>query len=130
MTVDQAAVDAARDELGIRLPVRVKFVAQWKTQGTYIGADKGYHEIVIRETADNPDRSLWHELTHAKQREGFDSDAAYDAAYWRQWEGTGLTYEKVVAGDYDEAVFRSIPFEGEAEGNEWRASRCRLVSRT
>ena len=70
-SIDQEALDAAVELLGLKLPVKIRFNSRvGNTNGNYrLGA--GYHDIMLKtyRTAQQASQTLWHELTHAMQAE-------------------------------------------------------------
>lgn len=99
--MDATAIQEAVTELGITRPVQVK----WSTGRSRIGCTRlkghkllGNDHIVI--TVSNqivkPERTsetIWHELTHAKQMEGYDDGYAFAMEYKRHGY-TGNAYRR------------------------------------
>lgn len=74
-SIDESAMLAALDILGIELPVRVRFMTTKRgaTYGTHYSKD-GWHRITVAQNlkhAENASNTLWHELTHCMQAERF-----------------------------------------------------------
>lgn len=124
--VDPDALRKARRELGIRHEVSVKSHFQKHTDGTYGGLypTKPYrkrdrkHRITIATNLAPEDASetLWHELTHASQRERYKSNGAWNVAYEDAMEeATGERH--LPKGD---KRYKDNPFEVEAKQNERR----------
>lgn len=69
--VDQRALRAAIETLGLKLPVKIRYNGRvGQTNGNYTFRG-GYHDIMLKtyHTADQASSTLWHELTHAMQSE-------------------------------------------------------------
>jgi hypothetical protein len=83
---DPRAIEAAMRVLGLKRPVHVKPTRMWQSAGLYGGFDKGYHVIYVAYNlrSDAASRVIWHELTHALQRERHPSWASYEAEYAKQ----------------------------------------------
>jgi hypothetical protein len=81
--VDNAGVLVARARLNIARPVRVKVTGQRKTAGRYKGIAGGVHEVTLSTylSVEEAGETLWHELAHAAQREGYGSHGEWMAAY-------------------------------------------------
>lgn len=70
-TVDRVALAAAIKQLGITMPVKLRFNARvGGTQGNYRFRN-GTHDIMLKSyhTPEQASSTLWHELTHAMQAE-------------------------------------------------------------
>ena len=85
--IDDAAVRLARTKLGLRHPVEVKITSQRTTAGRYkgLGAAKGAgrcHKVTISThiCPSEAGKTLWHEMTHAQQRERYRSEVAFHRA--------------------------------------------------
>jgi hypothetical protein len=83
--------------LGLKRPVHIKPTRMWQQAGLYAGIENGYHVILVAYNlrSDTASRVIWHELTHALQRERFTSQGLYEHAYAAQmtaldvdWNGT------------------------------------------
>jgi hypothetical protein len=100
LTIDPAALEEARRDLGLSLDTLVEFDviqsahARTFTAGRYDGVDPfhGWHRITIneRQTTTAASAALWHELTHALQCERIGSWPRYDALYRQQTIDAGL----------------------------------------
>lgn len=86
--VNERVFDAARAYIGLRHPVEVKATGLRKASGRYKGMRKGKHQITVSRhlCAEVAGRTLWHELTHAKQREAY----RMEAQFWRAYAADNL----------------------------------------
>lgn len=74
-SLDDAAILAAIDHLGIKLPVRIRFMTtkHGATYGTHYSRP-GWHRVTIAQNlkrAGRASETLWHELVHCMQAERF-----------------------------------------------------------
>lgn len=70
-TIDRKALAAAIEQLGLKLPVKIRYNARvGGTQGNY-RLRNGNHDIMLKSylTPEQASSTLWHELTHAMQAE-------------------------------------------------------------
>ena len=133
--VDQDALRKARQELGIRFAVKIKSHYQKHTDGTYSGLypvkpfhkRSKEHRITIGTDLCHQQAgiTLWHELTHAAQRERYRNNALWSEAYEDAMEdATG--HRHLPKGD---SRYKKSVFETEARQNERRNGRLPLCYR-
>lgn len=82
--VNDRLMEAARTYIGLRNPVEVKVTGLRKASGRYKGMRNGRHQITVSRHLACPTvagRTLWHEMTHAKQREAFRMERDFWRAY-------------------------------------------------
>jgi len=81
--LDPEALDRARTRLGLKRPVSVKVTGLRKQAGRYKGLLKGRHQITVSRhlCVSEAGQTVWHEMAHAKQREGHRSHAAFMRAH-------------------------------------------------
>lgn len=107
-TIDRAALEAAVEELGLRLAVSVRLTTGWRRAGKYRSRPEG-HVVLLsgRHPAERANRTLWHELAHARQAErdahvgmllaeGWDPEAVgfvLKMSARQRYEAGGLEYE-------------------------------------
>lgn len=77
--IDEDAVRLARARLGLRHPVEVKITSQRSTAGRYKGLAESRHRVTISThiCPSEAGQTLWHELTHARQRERYHNHTAF-----------------------------------------------------
>src|SRR4051812_49247322 len=85
--INEAAVAQAARQLDIEGPVRVRIVRYRNDKsGRYVGVRDGVVTVSVSSDldADEASRTIWHELTHARQAQAqaLGSDGAFD----RRWE--------------------------------------------
>jgi hypothetical protein len=106
--------------------VKVRITAQKRTSGQYLGlcyqrrtACKRIHQISVSTylSPEEAGRTIWHEITHALQRERYRSGALFCDAYESSLTGNMSTarQEARKPDGYDES-----PFEHEAQAAEAR----------
>lgn len=81
--VNDRVLEAARTYVGLRHPVEVKATGLRKVSGRYKGMRNGRHQITVSRDlcAEVAGRTLWHEITHAKQREAYRMERDFWRAY-------------------------------------------------
>lgn len=110
---DVPAIMRAARELGVSSPVEVGCVEWTRKRWDGLAAfDEGVHSIRVRRAADADEasRTLWHELTHAAQR---DRGEHMDSGEVLRRRGF--------------AAYRAHPHEVEARASEAQAARLPLV---
>lgn len=113
--VDDDALERACTVLGVRRPVTVLATSQRHTSGRYLGMRGGRHRITLRArlTVVEASRTLWHELTHALQRERYSCDFLYFCDYSRE-----LSRPRSLGRAHTvDPLYDLSPFEVEAEAN-------------
>jgi hypothetical protein len=124
--IDREALSRACKAIGLKHSVKIRITAQKRTSGQYLGlcfqrrtAGKRAHEISISTYLSTKDagKTLWHELTHALQRERYRSGALFCEAYEASLSESLSTSRRETRkpDGYDES-----PFEQEAAGAESR----------
>lgn len=113
--VDEAALERACATLGVRRPVTVLATSQRFTSGRYLGVRDGRHRITLRArlTVVEASRTLWHELTHALQRERYSCDFLYFCDYTRELARP----RRLGRAHTVDPLYDLNPFEVEAEAN-------------
>lgn len=86
--INERLLEAAETYLGLRHPVEVKATALRKATGRYKGLRDGVHQITMNGdlTPETAGRTLWHEMTHAKQREAY----RMECDFWRAYSADDL----------------------------------------
>lgn len=82
--IDRAAIAEAAEILELTAEVYVMHTTGRQTLAAYYGLDRYKKHVVTLSRlldADSASRALWHELTHASQRQRFGSDKEWHAAY-------------------------------------------------
>ena len=81
--LDPEALDRARVRMNLRFPVTVKVTGLRKHAGRYKGLTKGKHQITVSRylCVSEAGATVWHEIAHAKQREGHRSHEAFLKAH-------------------------------------------------
>lgn len=120
-TDEDLRVAAAR--VGLRLPVRVYYRKMRRYYGRYVGIKAGEHHISMRANQ-VAFTVLYHELTHAKQREQlpWEPEHAMNLRWHREWLSqmrmVGITTKMLRRGDWNNQTYRSTPWESEASEAE------------
>ena len=81
--LDQDAILAAIDKLGIKMQVRIRFHTNKYTYGTHRNR-KDHHKIILNQ-ADPPaeaSNTIWHELAHCLQSEQWAERTGKDITNW------------------------------------------------
>jgi hypothetical protein len=128
--VDDAAVDQARQQLGVRLAVRVLKRRYVHKTGRYIGIRCGVHYIGV-DVGLSPaeaSRVVWHELTHAAQAERYGGLRAFDRQWFAEMQQVGIS--RVQATRAQGRRYDSTPLEREASANERHHRKLRLTRRS
>jgi hypothetical protein len=117
LRIDVAALEAAIADLGITRDVEIKWTAGYRRVGT---CSLRNNKIVITCSATRGSgpatETLWHELTHAKQMEGYTNLAGFMAEYKRH--------------GYTAGAYHRNPYEVEARRvAEQKSIVCPLVRR-
>lgn len=112
---DVDAIEAAARSLRLRRPIIVACAryptGRWQGMASYANGAHDLH-VGCALTADQASRTLWHELTHAQQRERLGD------RYWREY---------MAAGGRTGPGYHANRFEHEARANEPRATLEPLV---
>ena len=98
-------LEAAQTYLGLRYPVEVTVTGLRKAAGRYKGMREGKHQITVSRYLTCPatvGRTLWHEMTHAKQREAY----RMEADFWRAYAADNLME---AAADASETLNERMP---------------------
>lgn len=121
--LDPIRLREAREMLGLELPVDVNANGRIRlSHGRYRGIKEGRHQIDIGSGL-SPARAsacLWHELTHARQREEAGSDLAFKE---RRYAEEALMHERLgrrtlyVNRLADRRAYEAMPLEAEAGEN-------------
>lgn len=103
--VNERVMEAAKTYIGLRNPVEVKVTGLRKATGRYKGLRKGKHQITVSRYLTCPEaagRTLWHEMTHAKQREAY----RMERDFWRAYAADDLME---AAAEAAELLNRRLP---------------------
>lgn len=81
--LDPEALDRARTRMGLKFPLTVKVTGLRKHAGRYKGILNGRHQITVSRhlCVAEAGATVWHEIAHAKQREGHGSHEAFMKAH-------------------------------------------------
>lgn len=119
--IDKAALDRARDYLGIEAPVRVFVVRMYCAAGRYVGWPKGEHHISLANWMQlaEAEGAIWHELQHARQVEDCGSHSFFDMLWMRQMQEAGFAADRFSRGGTilsapEVSAYNSTRFESEA----------------
>lgn len=117
--IDWDAIDRAKEELGLSFRINILPRAMRYSYGRYRGLEMGLmHTITVATDLGRRKTSmvLWHELTHAAQRErhGY----AFHDMYDQQLIDKGLDPNEIEHGKIIPSEYREIAFEKEAFENE------------
>ena len=123
--IDREALSRACKAIGLKHPVKIRITAQKRTSGQYLGlcfqrrSPTRAHQISMSTYLSTEDagKTLWHELTHALQRERYRSGALFCEAYEASLSESLSTSRRETRKPegYDES-----PFEQEAAAAEIR----------
>jgi len=102
--VNDRVLEAARTYLDLRHPVEVKATNLRTAAGRYKGLRSGKHRITVARDLchEAAGRTLWHELTHAKQREAY----RMEQQFWRAYAADDLME---VAAEASERMNQRMP---------------------
>jgi hypothetical protein len=118
--INKAALDEARDHLGIEAKVRVFICRMHCAAGRYVGMPDGVHHISLANwmSLAEAEGAIWHELQHAAQVERVGGHAQFDMLWMRQMERAGFDANSFKGGRVltqpELSAYNSAPFEMEA----------------
>lgn len=139
---NDTAIDQAREILEFEKPVQILRRRMKWSLGRYLGIyynwdweptiqdwiqGSDFHRITITSAvgATKASRLLWHELTHASQRELYGEE--FGEIYDQQLRDIGLSPHAIEYGRLIDPKYREIPMEREAFGNEEKHSSLPLT---